>query len=178
MNFFEMLVLNHRLHLEDGKVSFYGQDIVIFEPTSLAEYISEIDNDLASIKLLYYITKEAIMENSKNIIDNFKATEPTKWIAKTVNLYAFGKITFVNNNMEDVLLENSAIVKILKNKVKNPPDYILRGLIAGFSSIIRNENLECIETECQATGSQYCKLIIGSQNYLKSKYLSLYETQI
>lgn len=178
MNFFEMLILSQRLHIEDGKISFYGQDIVIFEPTSLSEYILDIDDDLASIKLLYHIAKEAIIENSKNIIDNFKATEPTKWIAKTVNLYAFGKVTFVNDNMEDVLLENSVIVEILKNKVKNPPDHILRGIIAGFSSIIRNENLECIEIECLATKGKFCRLVISQEAFLKTKYNEIYERQV
>ena len=182
MNFFEMLILSQKLHLEDGKISFYGQDIVIFEPSSLAEYILEIDNNLELIKILYYSAKEAIIENKKNIMnimDNYKNLEFSQWITKTVNLYAYGRIKFENStDIENVILENSIIANMLKNKVKIPPDHILRGIIAGFVSIIKNKNLDCIEIECYAIGATNCKLIIGSLDFLKSKYTNLCEAQI
>ncbi len=181
MDFLELLLISKKLHFTDGNVTFYGQHISIAPPTSMAEYILQSDGDINISKAIYKIAKKTMMDNTVGFLDAYNKQNVTEWIVNTINLYSIGKIRYENDKVtliDTIYLENSVIANTLKGKVKFPSDHIMRGIVGGLVSVIKNEDLECIETECEAIGDQYCKLIIGSENYLKSKYSSLCETQI
>lgn len=172
-------MLNQKLHFEDGRVSYHNQDIVIFEPPSLSVYALYIDNNPDLRKLLYHAAKEGILENKKNIVDSYKSATAVQWIPDVINLYAFGKISYIDTAPCGAMkLENSVLATALRTKVKNPPDVILCGMIAGLASIVSQSNLDCIETKCSAIDNEECTLIVDTKENLMNKYLEIYNKQV
>jgi predicted hydrocarbon binding protein len=49
--------------------------------------------------------------------------------------------------------------------------HIIRGLLAGGTSIGFNKDVDCIETKCVADGSNVCEFIIKPKNKFKEKAL-------
>lgn len=180
MNFFEMLVISKKMEFMDGEIRLYGQGIAIIPSPPIIEYIGSIDNDAMLMRMMYSITKEAMLEYRDAILKSYKG--PAKeWLTNTINLYAHGRIRYENSGNEpfgEMSLENSASAEELRGRVKNPVDHILRGIIAGLTSIVLGDDFDVIETECRATGGNVCRLVVDRSRDLKSKYPKLYEQQV
>ena len=62
---------------------------------------------------------------------------------------------------------NSAVARSLGD-VGKPVCYLYAGLFAGFFSILTQKSLDCIETQCYATGETYCKFLLGKEDRVKA----------
>ena len=58
---------------------------------------------------------------------------------------------------------DSAVARTLGN-VGKPVCHIYAGLFSGFFSNFSNQNLGCVEMQCYAMGSTYCKFLLGKQD--------------
>ena len=59
-------------------------------------------------------------------------------------------------NIVDIELKYKVI---LKGKVKKPVDHFIRGLIAGWATASFKWDIDVIEQECSALGSDKCKFV-------------------
>lgn len=59
-----------------------------------------------------------------------------------------------------VITETSPFAEELKGKTKLPADTLLRGALAGMFSKIFEDDIDCVEIECEAKGSERCKFIL------------------
>jgi predicted hydrocarbon binding protein len=166
---------------EEGKVTFYGQDVLIIPYIPIMEYMAQISNDTESTKIIYSMTKEAMLENREGIIKVYKASGDSDWICNTINLFGQGKIKYENSATEPIgviILENSISAKDIKYTTKYPIDHILRGIIAGIVSVVLDKDIDAIETMCCATGSSNCKFFIATKEDIENKFAILYKQQI
>ena len=181
MNFFEMLVLSQKLSFSDGRVTFYGQDILIFPVLSIMGYIDLIGNSTESTKEVYYMVKESMLENKQNLKKAYKPSDGVNWIYNTLNLYGLGKVSFGTSTIPptgEIFVENSPFANGLNGKVNAPIDHILRGIIAGMVSAIFDNDYDVIEVECCVIGSNRCKLILDSKENLSKNFPSFCKNQV
>lgn len=181
MNFFEMLVLSKKLSFADGKVSLYGQEISIYPARSMMDYVRTISEDVESVKLIYATAKESMLEYREELSKAYDKSNGKDWLISTINLYGLGKIQYSTDSRAlegEITVENSPYSQYLKGSVKRPIDDVLRGVIAGTVSAVLGADYDALETECEALGSQKCKLIIGKNDSLKSGFASIAGSQI
>lgn len=173
MNFFEMLVLSKKLSFADGKVSFYGQDISVYPLQSVVEYTGLINKDSESVKFTYITAKNSMIEYKQNIASAYNQSDTKKWIVETVNLYGLGEIQFDTSSSQltgGITVENSPFAQNLKGKIDRPVDHILRGIIAGITSVVSNIDYDVIELKCETTGNTNCKLVLDNKEALIQKF--------
>jgi hypothetical protein len=181
MNFFDMLLMSRKMTFEEGKITLYGQEILIFPYLPLMEHVAQIGNDVKSIKNMYLLAKDSMLENKEGIIKSYKTAGNVNWICETINLLGHGKIKYEDPPTGPtgmIILENSTLAKDLIGKVNNPVDYILRGIIAGIISAILDKDVDAVETECCANGSDNCKIFVDLKEKLVNKFPVLCEQQV
>lgn len=173
--------MSRKMTFVDGKITLYGQDIVIFPPTTLSEYILQSNNDRATAKMLYSNGKAGMIENKESFVQACKTADKGLWICELIDLYGLGKIRYENQSNTPkgkIFLENSTISQNLIGKVKGPTDHILRGIIAGIASSIFGEDLDVVEIECCTDTNKSCILLVESKSVLIGKFPELFSTQI
>lgn len=181
MNFFEMLMLSKKMSFENGTVKLYGQNIIIFPPQSIAEYVVSINDNKELIRDLYNTAKKAMVEYGEVISEDYKASHDINWVCDYVNLFGQGRIVYEDITKAPtgtILLENSLYFEGFKNKLNSPVDHIMRGIIAGILSAIFNKNFDAVETECVAMDYSICRFVVDYSDVLKKRFSGIYDTQI
>lgn len=180
MNFFEMLVLSKKLSFADGSVSLYDQSISVYPVQSIMAHILAISTDVDSVKSLYSIEKDAVLEYG-DTIKKHAVSANTEWIVNTINLYGLGKIQYVTKESDisgKLTLENSPFVQYLNGKTTAAVDIILRGIIAGTVSAVLDANYDVIEIQCQTSGNQGCEFAIDVKEKLLSQFQQICAAQL
>lgn len=181
MNFLEMIIMSRKMTFVDGRVTLCGQDLAVFPPTTIAEYILMNNNDPKIAIRIYSNAKKAMLENKENFIKAPKESDKASWICGLINLYGLGKITYVDTKTAPlgiVSLDNSAIASELKGKYKDAVDHLTRGIVAGVASCLSDYELDAIETQCSAVSGNQCIIIIDSSQKLKSRFPEICTKQI
>ncbi|MDE1865615.1 MAG: 4-vinyl reductase [Candidatus Micrarchaeota archaeon] len=171
MNFFEMLTLSKKLSFVDGRVLLFNQGISIYPARSMMNYMKLINNDPDSIKLIYSMAKQSMMDHKQDLLTAHDPSNAVSWVINTINLYGLGKMEYLSKTLEgEITIENSPFVENLKGTVSVPVDNITRGIIAGIVSSISNFDYDVIELNCAAVNGDKCKLIIYKKENLLSKF--------
>lgn len=179
MNFFEMLVMSRKLSFSDGRVTFYGQDIMIFPTTSLMDYFGLLIDDADETKEVYSAVKESMVDSKDSLKNAYNASDAVGWISNTVNLYGLGQITFSDQKapIGEIIVTNSPFVESLKGKSKSPVDHVLRGIIAGLTSAVFDNDYDALETACRASGDQGCRFVLDLNANLRKNFPDIYKNQ-
>ena len=178
-------MLSKQISFNEGKISLLGQRFVILPADSLIYYVLKINKDVKFISKLYNSAKQTVAKGfgvdvGRNY--SFSFGDYTNWFVEIAKFGGWGIIKWEELEKEShkgvISIENSPIGVSLKGKVNSPCDHIIRGFIAGGASSAFKSDVDVIETECIATGSTKCILVIDSNENLKLKYKKLYETQL
>ncbi len=176
-----MLMITRKMTFVDGKVTLYGQDVLIFPPQSITAYLSKAYDDLGSLKTLYLISKKSMLEYKQNLKAEFAQSTDKNWICNTINLYGYGNVKYEDANTiptGTLILEDSFLIKEFENTKYRNIDHLLRGIIAGLISAITDRDFDAIEVEYQANSNNVCKIVIDGNKNLKERFPSLYEEQL
>lgn len=181
MNFFEMLMLSKRLKFEDGKVEFYGQNVLIIPTISMARYLVEVNKSDELAGMLYSNARDAVLENKREIAKAYDSADAKAWLEHTLNIYSQGRVHF-DKLSEDLtgtlVLEDSCIADGTEGKADNAADHILRGIIAGVVSSLSGCDMDAIELSCRAKGDNECRLVISKREDLRRALPDLYARQV
>ncbi len=177
MSMFEELMLAKNISFNEGKIELLKQQVVMLPAEFMSDYTSEINNDPNKIKEIYQAGKEAIKNNFGPGIGkhySFNFSDFFRWYISLAKLSGWGIVKwaeFDKNSYSGVItIEDSLVGTNLKNKVTSPCDHIIRGLMAGSATSAFLIDVDMIETECIALGSEKCKFLMGKYDYLKSKF--------
>lgn len=173
MNFLELLILSRKMEFkEDGEVTLYSQDIVVLPDALMAGYISKLGSSPEWKKAIYSTARDAMLEHKEGIGRAYRGSSGSAWVCNTVNLLGQGKITYedADSCTGTVWIENAPTARELVGKVNGQTEHILRGLVAGIASAVLGQNVEAVEVECVATGSDRCKLVVGPEVDLKARF--------
>ncbi len=185
MSFFEKLLLSKQLSFNLGDIELLDQRLVIVSSEAFANYIYSInDSNELAVSNLYQIAKKAMIQLGINIGKkySFSFGDYSTWFVEIARLNGWGKAKWElldKKNFKGIIsIEDSPISTALKNKVKNPCDHIIRGLIAGGATSSFKMDVEVIETECIAQGKEKCIFVIDTDSNLKSQFPDLYTKQL
>jgi len=67
------------------------------------------------------------------------------------------------NKRAIVVIDENPVARALQGQSPKPVDHILRGVLAGVFSHLFQADVDCIEHECLAMGSQRCEFVIKKQ---------------
>ncbi|MDE1851359.1 MAG: 4-vinyl reductase [Candidatus Micrarchaeota archaeon] len=181
MNFFEMLIMSRKMAFQDGTVTLYGENVLIFPAPSIIKYICLTGTDPKNAKELYHMAKESILERRGNINSTGNSEADVSWVIDTVNLYGLGKLHYQETAGTApagiIIVENSPFSNSPDCMVGAPMDHILRGILAGMASAVFNKELEAVETECRVVGSSVCKIALDTKENLMKRYPAMYKAQ-
>lgn len=173
-----MLMISSKLNFQDGRISLYGDDIIIFPPQSVIAYLSQAQ-DSSYAKAFYATAKEAMLESRDVLLKEYKRSNSAEWICNIVNLYGQGRVKYESLDgaiSGIIMVEDSFLAGVAGNP--KPMDHILRGIIAGLASIISGENFDAVEIECSANGCKNCRIALDKTSGIKEKFPSFYDEQI
>jgi predicted hydrocarbon binding protein len=167
-----MLLLSRKMSFENGIVTLYEQNIVIFPPQSMRDHIAfaSINKENGMIKNLYYSAKESMFNHREKIAEIYKTSEGKNWVCDYINMFGQGKIVYENSHNSPsgiILLYNSPYAKDIKDGSNVPVDHIIRGIIAGVLSAALGKDFDAIELYCARVNGDKCKIMVG----LKEKLL-------
>ncbi|MCW1305848.1 MAG: hypothetical protein OH335_03690 [Candidatus Parvarchaeota archaeon] len=160
-----------KFDIVDGKIRVLDKDQVMISPEILVEVQKEIENKLGEEgnKIIYNVAKKQgkdVLEYCKQIT-GFQKIKLQTLALDLVQTYGFGKFEVINldwDNCSVILhVHNSIICKKYTEKfghVNKPINYFLSGLLAGIYNVIFENNVECMENLCTASGNLYCEFII------------------
>lgn len=185
MDIFEKLMLARQLKFTDGEIDMLGQRVVIVPSDLFTKYMADINDKPDRIAEVYNSAKQAMKENfGVNIGKSygFNFNDFSNWFVELATLSGWGNVKFEENDKERhvavITIKNSPIAVGLKGKVSSPCDHIIRGLMAGGSSSAYKNNVDMIETDCEALGAEKCKFIIDTKDNLRAKFPDLVEKQL
>jgi predicted hydrocarbon binding protein len=123
-------------------------------------------NDVEFHKKIYLAVKQSTKDSLfKDLSLTF--TEKKKELEFVENFFTasgWGAIQGIDVQFEGkkaiVVVENSPFASALKGKLTFPVDAFLRGTLAGIFSKLFEEDIDCVEVECQALTSERCKFIL------------------
>ncbi len=155
-----------------GEVKFKGHNFYLLNipfliiPNEILVKISA-SNDDSFNKKLYSLVKKSIEESFIDQLQVKPKLQGKNLIAFVHEFFSFsgwGKINVVQIDEKEkrgiVIVSNSPIAKALQGKSTHPVDHILRGILAGLFSDALEEELDCLELKCTATGTAECEFVI------------------
>lgn len=164
-NLFQKLFTSRQLLFTDGSIFLLKNRKILIDSKVLSNITKLIDNSSKGYEL-YNSIKTSFVEGSAKAMGttfSFSFKDYFKWLTDIAMVEGWGKFSWGELNeqrMEGVIfVEDSPIAKDLINKVTNPTDHFIRGLIAGGASASLKVDIDVIEKECIAIGSTKCVFI-------------------
>ncbi|MDE1869135.1 MAG: hypothetical protein KGH60_04200 [Candidatus Micrarchaeota archaeon] len=162
----EKLMLARAISFKDGNITMFNNRIIMapaefFE--DLTGYLSDSPGDTYKV---YHSAKESfkIVVSKDTRTYSFTVNDYLKWLTEIAESAGWGMLTWESLEKDAksgiIKVENSPIAQGLKGKTKLPVDHIVRGFIAGAVCIAFKEDMDVIETECQALGATSCKFVL------------------
>jgi predicted hydrocarbon binding protein len=174
MNVFEELMLARQLSFTVGDIHLLGNRVTIVHATFWAEYTMRMNEDPKKVFELYDSAKISFRDGMAKSIGKrygLSFNDFFKWLTDIAMLAGWGKLTWVDLNDTNktgiILVDNSPVVEVLKGKVHNPIDHLIRGFIAGGASGWLNTDIDAIEEECAAMGAPQCKFVFRPKEQFK-----------
>ncbi len=162
--FLYKLQVSGQLKFKEGHINVLGHPSLMLIPEeaflSMQEEFLKTDPHK-----LYQIGKKAGEELSDLIKQHTRnKTVIFRFGIDLINLSGFGKLKTLDYHID----QGKAIIHIedsLNSKLKTQGHtcHYMRGLLAGFMQEITNQKIECIESQCMATGNKTCEFIIQKQ---------------
>jgi predicted hydrocarbon binding protein len=163
---FERFMLNNQIAFTDGSIYLMKNRKILVDTRVLANIILTIEDlDNVSYKIYNSIKEDFFSGAAKDMGHNFSFSfnDYFKWLTNIAMLEGWGKFSWKDLNEEKksgiILVEDSALANILKGKAKKPVDHFIRGFIAGGASASLKADIDVVETECHALGSDKCVFI-------------------
>lgn len=182
--FFRKLLFARQLKSEEGRLTILDVPILMMSVNTLSALQDLIIKELGAggIKKIYESGKVGgikLAEEHKNKlkVESYKLFEVMK---NLVEMGGWGKIKTIKQDYKN----SYAVYSFLNNEIglskqySEPSCHIIRGLTAGLHTVIFNEEVECIETNCISKGDKYCQFIVGPRKNLMKKYKSFSTNQI
>jgi predicted hydrocarbon binding protein len=158
-DFLKRLMFGRQFSMDEGKIRIIGCRYVMFSVHVLTK-IHKMDPDG-----LYLAVKDGIIEelNKSPGIIGIKNIHPTVSIVHFYDTLGIGTMNVINFDIE----KKEAIVRIYErefkelyhdnNKICNS---FIAGIIAGIFSYVMSDSLDCKETVCMESGSEFCQFEI------------------
>ena len=172
-NSFLDYVQKGQIQLQDGKIIFFGFDMVFIPARtySVLHYLLRKEFDDKS--------SESFCEAGKKHIQNIIATYKKKFdlskmdfqtfsdlFTPSTQTLGFGKIIVKKVDVKKGIIiirskknPYALIYKEMYGIQKYGVDDLFRGMLAGASELFSKKNSECIETKCIAKGDSYCEFV-------------------
>ncbi len=113
---------------------------------------------------------------------DFNFNSAQKWFVDMLKIQGWGYPEWLPNKEDTngtVTIKGSPVALYLKGKkMPGPSDHILRGFVAGGTSVAYKTAIHCIETECEATGGRQCTFVYDTLPKLQEKYPELVKLQV
>ena len=178
------MLITRRLEFKDGSIELFGQRVNISSPDWLALYTLSINEDTILTKRLYHASKQSILDSSQNIEQYARSNDkqPREALADFVSLFGWGVARFEGFDREGVdgviTLRNTPIGKRIRNSVTSQCDHIARGILAGLCSILYEQDVDIMESECIGMGVEACRFQVNNSEKLEATNAKLYSKQV
>jgi len=178
--FVSKLLLARQLNFEKGKLSIFGQRVIIFPVELILLITQKCTVDKKFEQDIYDTMKEAVYQFCKNLNKrrNVKPKEMAKILINLAEMNGYGKLQIIKLDYEKKVaifhmrgLPSELLIGKLKQKGKKVVDKYWGGMLAGGASFIfGDKNIEAIETRCVVEGKESCEFLVGTKDFLK-KYV-------
>jgi predicted hydrocarbon binding protein len=182
---FQKLVLAKQVRFEKGNVALLNQRVVI---TPVEQVISVTELLLDDNSLIGKLYKNEVMSFSEGFAEavhkmyGLEDRNLTKWLVDLSNICGWGEhklVRFDIKKKEGVLrFKGSPVAMYFKGKTKIPVDHVWRGLTAAGARKIFGEDIDFIETKCEALGDKTCEFIFKPRKSLTSEEKAKFGYQI
>ncbi len=179
--FAKKLLFTGQFKMEKGSITILKHRFMII-PVHVI--VTIIKNDPESSRYLYYGAKQGGVDFADTLITSFKIDSVQKLeelLINTFNLGGWGELEIIKNDMQNKFaifrIRNSSMASDY-GKSKEPVCHTNRGFLAGGASRVYNTDVDCVETRCVSSGSEFCEFIAANKNYILDNYPALFRKQI
>jgi predicted hydrocarbon binding protein len=164
------LLLSGQLNFERGKMSIFGERILIVPIGVIHEIILQSANDKKFEKSIYEAMKKSVYDFCAEMYKKsfMQPKEMLQMLGTLAEMNGYGQFNLVNldfDNKRAVVnmhgLPSKDLIGHKKMKGKKVADIWWAGMMAGGGSYIFGEDIECIETICAISGKEWCEFVMG-----------------
>lgn len=161
----EKLMLARAITFKDGNITMFNNRIIMAPAEFFEQLTSYLDESPENTYKIYHSAKESfkVVVTKDTRTYNFTVNDYLKWLTEIAESAGWGVLTWDSLEKDSksgiIKVENSPIAQGLKGKAVLQVDHIIRGFIAGAMCVAFKEDMDVIETECQALGAAACKFV-------------------
>jgi predicted hydrocarbon binding protein len=162
--FLDKYIFTNTLKYSHNNFYLVNIPFVLF-PIDVLISLSSVDN-FDKQKELYFLFKNSTKKNFLPRFDEISLSIEKKidFVKNFFIASGWGLIEIIDFDFETkkaiIVIDNSPFARELKGKISFYADNIIRGIFAGFFSVIFKQDVECVEVECFALNDKSCKFII------------------
>ncbi len=164
-SFYDRFIFTNALHYKHNNFFFSNVPFVI-APSAVFSGIAKVNNPDFQ-KQVYSSVKKEVMEQLVRQLDRefeLKKDRLLEFFFAYCTASGFGlfEAKDISHGKKRALvsISNAPFAVFFPTPAKHPVDSFLRGLIAGAFSVVFEENVDCVETECSAMGASYCSFVV------------------
>lgn len=177
-DFFKKLLMSRQITFEEGQIKVAGETSIMIHGPALVKLTDIIVKSMGKEGVIdiYVASKEGGKSLGQAFKKKFSMTQ-----SKLANLlkdlavmggwgsFEFVKLDFSEKNL--ICRVRGSPFAQLSGLRGEKVCHIIRGLLAGGTSVGFNEDVDCIETKCVAEGSSVCEFIVKRKDKFKEKSL-------
>ena len=182
---FDQKTLVQRLEFKDGTIDLMGKRLMLYPSYFIALYTEAVSNQPKHTSRIYYLMKNSMAGGFADTIGksfNLTFGDYIKFFIEVVKMSGWGITTIAKLDETEkyvvVDIADSPIATYLRGKVDSPCDHVIRGFLAGGTTLAFGKEVDAIEIECTALGAERCRFMIDSIDKLSDRFPIIVKDQI
>ena len=183
--FVSKLLLGRQLNFDKGRLSVFGQRVIIVPVELIQLLIQKGLEDEKFEDMIYDAMKNSVYIFCENLKKNYnmKSKDLENILVNLAEMNGYGELQITKIDYEKKIavyhmrgLPSKSLFGKIKSKKKVADRYWAGMLAGGAMSILGDKNIEAVEIICDITGKEHCEFVAGSKESIK-EYVKKYGTE-